>query len=194
MQLRLPLVKPSDPKWVEAVMADFDAFLLDHANCERKASAFAMSLVAKYPHRKEIIPDLIDTALEELEHFRDVYKVIEEKGLRLPQEIQEDMYVKELLKLCRNGREENFLDRLLLGSVIESRGAERFRIIYERLPSGFLKKFYHELWASEAKHGDIFVKMALKYFDEEVVYQRLRELNNAEGEIVDRLPITGLMH
>jgi tRNA-(ms[2]io[6]A)-hydroxylase len=194
MQLRLPLVKPSNPKWIETVMANFDYFLLDHANCERKASAFAMSLVAKYPHRKEIIPDLIDTALEEMEHFRDVYKVMEEQGLQLPQEIQEDHYVKVLLKLCRTGREENFMDRLLIGSVIESRGAERFRLVYEHLPAGNLKKFYHELWASEAKHGDIFVKMALKYFNEEAVYKRLHELNNAEGEIIDSLPITGLMH
>jgi tRNA-(ms[2]io[6]A)-hydroxylase len=194
MQLRLPLVKPSNPKWIETVMANFDYFLLDHANCERKASAFAMSLVAKYPHRKEIIPDLIDTALEEMEHFRDVYKVMEEQGLQLPQEIREDHYVKALLKLCRTGREENFMDRLLIGSVIESRGAERFRLVYEHLPAGNLKKFYHELWASEAKHGDIFVKMALKYFNEEAVYKRLHELNNAEGEIIDSLPITGLMH
>jgi tRNA-(ms[2]io[6]A)-hydroxylase len=194
MQLRLPLVKPSNPKWIETVMANFSYFLVDHANCERKASAFAMSLVAKYPGRTEIIPDLIDTAIEEMEHFRDVYKVMEEQELQFPQEIQEDHYVKALLKLCRNGREETFMDRLLIGSVIESRGAERFKLVYEHLPAGPLKKFYHELWASEAKHGDIFVKMALKYFDEEAVYKRLHELNNAEGEIMDSLPITGLMH
>jgi hypothetical protein len=36
--------------------------------------------------------------------------------------------------------------------------------------------------------------MALKYFDGEAVYKRLHELNNAEGEIIDSLPITGLMH
>ena len=194
MQLRLPLVKPTDPEWIKKVMENFDTFLIDHANCERKASAFAMSMVAKYPNRTKIISEMIDTALEEMEHFRDVYRLIEERGLRLPNEIEEDAYVRELLKLCRRGSEEMFLDRLLIGSVIEARGAERFRIMYEHLPEGGLKKFYHELWASEAKHGDVFVRMALEYFPEDIVYKRLHEINNAEGEIVSKLPITGAMH
>lgn len=194
MQFRLPLVKPSNPGWIQSVMANFDVFLQDHANCERKASAFALSLVAKYPNRIEIIPELIETALEEMEHFRDVYKVMEQRGIRLVHEINEDVYIKQLLKLCRNGRDEHFMDRLLLGSVIESRGAERFKLIYETLPDGDLKKFYHLLWASEAKHGDIFVKMALHYFDESSVYKRLNELNDAEGEIINALPFTGALH
>ncbi|MBK9283558.1 MAG: tRNA-(ms[2]io[6]A)-hydroxylase [Sphingobacteriaceae bacterium] len=194
MQLRLPLVKASKPEWIKAVLNNFPEFLIDHANCERKASAFAMSLIAKYPNKKEIIPQLIEIALEELEHFRDVYHLIEEKGLQMPHEIQEDQYVKELLKLCRNGREDNFLDRLLIGSVIEARGAERFKILYENINEAELKKFYHELWASEAKHGDVFVKMALQFYTEEIVYKRLQEINEAEGAIVDSLPINGLMH
>jgi tRNA 2-(methylsulfanyl)-N6-isopentenyladenosine37 hydroxylase len=194
MQYRLPVVKPSNPKWIETVMANFSFFLQDHAGCERKASASAMSLVAKYPNRVEIIPELIDTALEEMEHFRDVYKVMQSQGLQLQHEITEDLYVKELLKLCRTGRDEHFMDRLLLVSVIENRAAERFKLIYEHLPEGDLKKFYHQLWASEAKHGEVFVKMALNYFDEESVYKRLNELNNAEGEILEAMPITGKLH
>ena len=83
---------------------------------------------------------------------------------------------------------------MLLVSVIENRAAERFKLIYEHLPEGDLKVFYHQLWACEAKHGDIFVKMALNYFDEESVYKRLHELNNAEGEILDAMPITGKLH
>jgi len=194
MQLRLPLVKPSNPGWIKTVMANFSFFLQDHANCERKASASAMSLVARYPDRIEIIPELIETALEEMEHFRDVYKVMQDQGIQLAHEITEDKYVKELLKICRTGREEHFLDRLLIVSVIESRAAERFKLIYENLSEGELKKFYHQLWASEAKHGDIFVKMALNYFNEEVVYKRLEELNNAEGQILESMPLTGKLH
>src|ERR1700755_251349 len=119
MQLRLPLVKPSRPEWIKAVLSNFDHFLIDHCNCERKASAFSLSLVAKYPNRTEIMPVLIETALEELEHFRDVYKLLDERGLQLPNEIEEDQYVKDLLKLCRTGHDERLLDRLLIGSVIE---------------------------------------------------------------------------
>ncbi|MFN5459618.1 MAG: tRNA-(ms[2]io[6]A)-hydroxylase [Bacteroidota bacterium] len=194
MQLRLPLVKESDPRWIESVMSDFNAFLQDHANCERKASAFAMSLVAKYSDRVEILPELIDTALEEMEHFKEVYDVMKKRGVLLKHEISEDLYIKKLLQLLRSGREERLMDRLLLGSIIESRGAERFKLIYEKIEEPELKKFYHKLWASEAKHGDIFVRMALNYFPENLIFARLNELNEKEGEIISSLPFTPALH
>ena len=50
-----PLIA-TDPAWADFVLERFDAFLPDHANCERKASALAMSLVVKYPDRHESIP------------------------------------------------------------------------------------------------------------------------------------------
>ncbi|HHG83423.1 MAG TPA: tRNA-(ms[2]io[6]A)-hydroxylase, partial [Bacteroidetes bacterium] len=66
MKVAIDIRSASPTAWVEAVINDFDSFLQDHADCERKASAMAMSLVAKYPNRLEIIPDLIDTAVEEM--------------------------------------------------------------------------------------------------------------------------------
>ncbi len=194
MQLRIPLCSDSPPQWIKAVLADFDSFLQDHADCERKASAMAMSFVAKFPDRVEIIPELIETGVEELEHFRDVYKIMEERGIQLNHEIQEDKYVKALIKFCRSGREERFMDRLLLASVVENRGAERFKLVYENLEEGSLKEFYHNLWASEAKHGEIFVKMALNYFDEEEVYKRLHEINDYEATVIAGMPITPALH
>ena len=161
-------------------------FRSDHADCERKASAFAMSMVAKYPDRTEILPELIDTALEEMEHFKQVYSIMEQKKIQLKHEITEDVYVKKLLGLLRHGRDERFLDRLLLGSVIESRGAERFKLVYEALEDTELKKFYHHLWASEAKHGEVFVRMALNYFPENKDRKSTR-LNSSHTDI-SRMP------
>ena len=34
----------------------------------------------------------------------------------------------------------------------------------------------------------------LNYFNEEMVYKRLNELNNAEGVILDAMPLTGKLH
>lgn len=175
-------------------MGDFDAFLLDHANCERKASSMAMSFVARYPDRLEIIPELIETAIEELEHFQKVYHIMEKRGLQLPHKIAEDTYVKELLGHCRTGRDERFIDRMLWASVIECRGAERFRLVYQTLPPGDLKEFYHHLWASEAKHGHIFVKMLLPYYAEGPVYRRLDELVAIEAEVLNALPLRAALH
>ena len=194
MQLRIPLCKESPPEWIKTVLADFDSFLKDHANCERKASAMAMSFVAKFPDRLEIIPLLIDTAVEELEHFRSVYEIMEKRNIILPHEIGQDVYVKQLVDQCRSGRLERFMDRLLLASVVENRGAERFKLVYENVEDPELKSFYHDLWASEAKHGEIFVQMALNYFDEDEVFDRLEEINTQEGIIMSNMPITAALH
>lgn len=194
MKFSIELACTSSPQWVEAVMSDFGSFLQDHANCERKASAMAMSFVAKFPDRREIIPELIETAIEELEHFQAVYEIMQSKGVPLPAQMGKDEYVAQLVNHCRSGREERFLDRLLLASIVECRGAERFRLVYENLEDPELKKFYQQLWASEAKHGNIFVKMALNYFDEQIVYNRLNELNNIEGEVLKALPLKAALH
>ncbi len=194
MQFRIDLTVETKKEWADTVLEDFDSFLQDHADCERKASAMALSLVAKYPNRVEIIPELIDTSVEELEHFRDVYEIMQKRGLQLSHEIPQDMYIKKLLEMCRSGREERFMDRLLLASLVETRGAERFKLIYEALEEGTLKDFYHRLWASEARHGEVFVKMTLNYFEESQVYKRLEEMKEVEGKILDELPLRPALH
>ncbi len=194
MKYSIDLLGNSTKEWVTTVMGDFDSFLQDHADCERKASSMAMSFVAKYPDRLEIIPELIDTAVEELEHFRDVYEIMKKRGISLNHEIQQDLYMKQLLGYCRNGRDERFLDRLLLASIVECRGAERFRLISEALIDQELKDFYRRLWTSEAKHGNIFVKMALNYFEEKEIYNRLNELNHIEAEVLANLPLKAALH
>lgn len=194
MKLNLDIAVPSKPEWIAAVMDDFNSFLQDHADCERKASAMAMSFVAKFPDRVEIIPELIETAIEELEHFQQVYQLMESRGVQLAHSIKEDLYVKQLIKRCHSGRKERFLDRLLIASVVETRGAERFKMVSEAQKDEQLFRFYKTLWVSEAKHGHIFVKMALNYFDKEVVYPRLRWWIEQEAEIIEGLEIRAALH
>jgi tRNA-(ms[2]io[6]A)-hydroxylase len=195
VKLSLELAAATRPEWVQAVMKDFPAFLQDHADCERKASAMAMSFVAKYPDRVEIIPDLIETGIEELEHFQRVYAHMDKRGIRLAKEMSQDRYIQALLDQCRTDPLNRFLDRLLLASIIECRGAERFRLVCHAIENDSeLKEFYHELWVSEAKHGNIFVKMALNYFPEEKVYHRLNELNRAESQTIAALPLRAALH
>src|ERR1051326_1551274 len=100
MKYSLELAAASPPEWVNTVMSNFPAFLQDHADCERKASAMAMSFVAKYPDRLEIIPELIETGVEELQHFQQVYAHMAKRGIPLAKEMAEDPYIKALLNLC----------------------------------------------------------------------------------------------
>jgi tRNA-(ms[2]io[6]A)-hydroxylase len=172
----------------------FDSFLSDHADCERKGSATALSLVSKYPDRVEILDELIDIAIEELEHFKQVYTLMVSRGIGLAHSIPEDPYIKTLIKRMHSGIRERFLDRLLIASVVETRGAERFKLVADALDDPALKQFYKMLWTSEAKHGNVYVKMALNYFPEDKVSDRLGYWADEEGDIIRGLEIRAALH
>ena len=194
MKYSIELSTDSSKAWVDTVLGDFDTFLQDHANCERKASAMAMSFVAKYPDRKEIIPELIATAIEELEHFDMVYRIMEKRGVTLAHEIGKDLYMKQLIDFCRSGREERFLDRLLVASLVECRGAERFKMVGKHIEGEDLMKFYTNLGISEGKHCHLFLKMAHIYFPEEEIEKRLPLMIEKEGEILENMELKAALH
>lgn len=181
-------------QWVETVINDFDKFLQDHADCERKASSMAMSFVAKCPDRTEIIPELIETALEELVHFKLVYEIMEKRDVALPTTIEQDLYIKDLIACCRSGREDRLLDRMVVASVVEARGAERFRMVAENVPDSELAKFYDNLWRSEHKHSDIFLRLANTYWPESEILERLEFLLTEEAKICEKLPFRPALH
>lgn len=183
----------TDPAWVEVPLAHFDDFIMDHANCERKASALAMSLVMKYADRLPIIPGLIDVALEELEHFRQVYALMQRRGLKLASDVP-DVYVKQLTRLMRHTRDERLIDQMLVASIIECRGAERFGLIAGALSDPQLKAFYSELHKAELKHGHLFVHLLLKLFPEDDVYPRCEQLMAEEAGIIAALPWKPALH
>lgn len=190
----LKLKATSSQEWIDCVLNDFDTFLKDHADCERKASSMAMSFVAKYPNRTEIIPDLIHTGIEELDHFRLVYKIMEKRGLELNHSIPEDLYVKQLLKLCHSDREKRFRDRLIIAGIVENRGFERFRMVSEHTKDAEMEEFYHMIYVSEAKHAHMFADMACIYFPKEEVFKRWEELAEAEAGILNGLEIKPALH
>ena len=190
----LDLIFQTTPEWAHYIVNEhLDTFIADHANCERKASSTAMSLIVKYPDRLAIIPPLIALAQEELAHFQQVYEIMAQRQIHLIKDTQ-DPYIKSLLKQLRNERETRFMDRLLLSSIIECRGAERFKLISQALEDEYLKHFYRDLWASEAKHGHQFVEFALVYFDSDTVYERLQTLMEYEAEVVQAMPWRASLH
>ena len=193
LELRVATAKP----WIEIVLEDFDDFLLDHAACERKASANAISLVTHYPDRRELVRQLIELAREELHHFQQVHRILDERGLQLTPD-RKDPYLNALLKRVRRGCDDYFLDRLLVAGVVEARGCERFALIAAALDAAGrdaeLAAFYAKLTASEARHRDLFVELAELYFDKDTVGRRLSEWLDDEARIISELPIQAALH
>ena len=181
------------PAWTEAVLADFDAFLIDHAAAEKKASGMAIAMLSHYPDKPDIVTAMIDLSLEEMTHFREVVKILHQRGLQLGADMR-DPYVNALRQHTRKGSDVYLLDRLLIGSIVEARGCERFGLIAEALPAGELKKFYRAITESEARHEDLFVRLARLYFSEQEIHHRLDELLDIEAQIVAQLPIVAALH
>ncbi len=189
----LRLLSETSQEWIDKVMQDFDLFLLDHAACEKKASAMAMGMVAHYPDRKQLVRAMIDLALEELEHFSQVYSLIEARQLQLGAD-EKDPYINQLLKHARHPSDLYFLDRLLLAGIIEARGCQRFHCVAQNQKDAELKQFYKQLATQEAKHHHTFVQLAHTYFSADQVEHRLQELLHIEADIVSRLPIRAAVH
>ena len=184
---------PSPAGWLETVLADFDAFLIDHAACERKAAATGMSFVVRYPDRTHLLEPMIELAREELAHFHEVYKVIRSRGLTLGPDVK-DPYVKIITGAVRPGRDERLLDRLIVGGVLEARGCERFGLVAEALEPGPVQEFYRELVRSESRHHGMFLRMARHYFTDEVVSGRLAYFLEIEADAIQTIPLRAALH
>ena len=190
---QVSLSQPSPDAWLDAVLASFDEFLIDHAANERKASAMAMSLVAHYPDRQELVTRMIDLALEEMNHFRQVVRLMQERGLVMTAD-EKDPYVNQLRGHVRKGSDEYFLDRLLSGAVIEARGEERFQRIADNLQDERLGTFYTTLARSEQGHHKLFLELAHLYFPATTVEARLSDWVAIEATVMRGLPIRSRLH
>ncbi len=180
-------------QWTDAVLQDFDRFLQDHAAAEKKASGMAVSMLSHYPDRPKLVTAMTDLAIEEMQHFREVVKLIYRRGGMLGDD-QKDNYINELRKAFRKGSDVYFLDRLLVAGIIEARGCERFGLVGEALPAGELQEFYRAIAASESRHHELFIDLAKDYFKPETVSQRLDELLDLEAKIVEKLPLQAALH
>ncbi|MDP2561211.1 tRNA-(ms[2]io[6]A)-hydroxylase [Psychrobium sp. 1_MG-2023] len=179
--------------WTEAVLANFDYFLQDHAAAEKKASGMAISMLSHYQDRPKLVRAMTDLALEELIHFKQVLKLMTARDVLLRNDTK-DLYIKEIRALCRHPRDQLMMDRLLIAGIIEARGYERFSLVADALEAGKDQEFYAAIAKSEAKHKDLFVELAYEYFDKESVDTRLEELLIAEAKICEKLPFTGALH
>jgi len=188
-----PLKFRTPPEWVDAAVADFNAFLVDHAFCERKASATAISIVMSNPEKFDLCEALIQLSIEELEHFHIVFRMMKERGLKLSDD-HPDAYVNGLLKHARNDKEGRFMDRLLIFALIEARGCERFSLMGQHLKDKELAKFYGDLARAEARHYGLFIRYANKYCGEVATKIRLDEYLDIEAALVKELPWRSSVH
>jgi tRNA-(ms[2]io[6]A)-hydroxylase len=183
----LGLKLPTDPRWINIVEKNIEEILTDHAYCEQKAASNAITIIVKFPQYPDVVQAMGDLVKEEIEHFQMVHEEILKRGFRLGRE-RKDPYIHDLLSFMRKGGddEQQFVERMLFGAMIEARSCERFRILSEELNDPDLRVFYRELMESEARHYTMFLNFAKKYSKKIDVDKRWKEFLEFESNLMTK--------
>jgi len=189
----IELRRATDPAWLKLAIERFDEVLIDHAHCEKKAAANALSILQAYPTVPGLPAQMARLAREEAAHLARVLQIMEKRGLVLGVD-RGDPYAQGLQKLMRNPNAERQLDRFLVAGIIESRSHERLALLASGLEDPPLQKFYDELAKSEDGHQKLFLRLAREIADDAVVEARLGQLLDGEAELIARLPIRAAVH
>ena len=186
----LNLKSISPERWLTQVDEGLDDILVDHAHCEKKAAATAMSLMLSYGTRVELAREMADIVVEELDHFRQVLDLLESRGIEY-RPLKPSAYGRSLNELVRKHEPARAIDRLLVAGLIEARSCERFALLARHVDDPQLAAFYDTLFESEARHHSTYVRLARLFAPGAEVEQRLAELATAEAAIIapgDPLP------
>ena len=97
---RHPPRAPRIPRWLPLALERFDEVLVDHAHCEKKAAANALSLLQAYPDLPGLPAQMARLAREESAHLARVLDLMAARGLTLTKDAG-DPYAQGLQKLIR---------------------------------------------------------------------------------------------
>jgi len=181
---------PTPEEWLAEACGRLPELLLDHANCELKAASTALGFIYRYPERTDLALRMSRLAREELRHFEQVRKIMDDMSIDF-ERLSASRYAGALRDAVRAEEPSRLLDMLLVGALIEARSCERFAALAPRLPAG-LGRFYDGLLSSEARHFEHYLTFARKECDvsDEEFACRLAELKSLEaGLIAERDPL-----
>ena len=173
---------PTPEAWIKSAISNADLLLIDHANCEKKAASTALSLLYRYVEKPRLLQRLSRLAREELRHFEQVARVIEERGIAY-RHVSASRYAGALKKIVRSHEPQRLVDTLLVASVIEARSCERFALLAD-VVAVQLAGLYRSLLDSEKRHFDVYRQLALEYGDEKDVRARIDLILEEENNFI----------
>ncbi|NVJ00957.1 tRNA-(ms[2]io[6]A)-hydroxylase [Myxococcus sp. AM009] len=185
----------TDARWLPLALERFDEVLVDHAHCEKKAAANALSMLQAYPDLPGLPSQMARLAREESAHLARVLDLMAARGLTLTKDAG-DPYAQGLQKLIRTPAAERRMDRLLVAAVIEARSCERLSLLAEGLTDPALARFYGELAQSEDGHQSLFYRLAVTASegDEASVKARLEWMLEREAQVITDVGLRAAIH
>ncbi|GAA5169152.1 MULTISPECIES: tRNA-(ms[2]io[6]A)-hydroxylase [Halomonadaceae] len=176
----LPCATPMG--WIEAALANQTLLLIDHAQCEKKAASTAMSLMYRYVDRPLLLIKMSQLAREELLHFEQVVKLMEERGIPY-RHLSASRYADGLRQHVKRDDPQRLVDMLIVGAFIEARSCERFARLIPHLDIE-LAKFYRSLVKSEGRHYEDYLMLAQRFADGPIE-SRIAFFADRERELIE---------
>jgi len=152
------LAAPTPVAWVDAACERWRELLIDHSYCERKAASSALALIFAYPEDVQGSAALARLAREELRHFEQLLKLMRQLDVSF-RRLQPGRYASGLRAALASREPARKIDLMLAAALIEARSCERFGLLAPRL-SAPLGEFYSGLQAAEARHFELYLRMA----------------------------------
>src|SRR4051794_25610708 len=112
--------------WLEKVIQNLPAVLVDHAHLERKAATTALCL-EKYSDLYGRVGDLNAIAIEELQHFDLVLGILKRRAIPFGR-AHPSPWTSGLMRAIRHGSRPQAIDHLICCALIEGRSCEKFQI------------------------------------------------------------------
>jgi tRNA 2-(methylsulfanyl)-N6-isopentenyladenosine37 hydroxylase len=191
----LALASRTPASWAPSVAGNLPALLSDHAHCELKAAASAMTLLRRHGTRPGLVTRLTPLVREELEHFQLVLRELAVRGEALRPD-RPSPYTRGLLAAAGEPRRraDGYVGALLVAALIEMRSHERFARLLECPALAALHALFEPLAAAEERHGDVFLQLALQAAPEGLVRERFAQLAAAEARVIAGAPAGPRMH
>lgn len=174
---------PTPDAWVRAALDRQDILLLDHRNCELKAAATAMSLIARYGQDAELSAALSKLAREELVHHEQVLRWLKRRDVAL-RPLTASRYASGLRAAVRTHEPAKLVDTLIVGALIEARSCERFAALAPRLDDE-LARFYTGLLQSEGRHYQGYLRFAYRFGEPGDVERSIQRIRLVEQGLIE---------
>jgi len=169
--------------WLSAAVDALPVLMVDHANCEKKAAATAMSLMHRYTENTALLNKMSRLAREELRHFEQVLKLMTQRGIAY-ESVTASRYAQALREKVRNKDPHKLVDTLIVGALIEARSCERFEALAPHVDAE-LGAFYVSLLKSESRHFMDYISLANTLEEPSVVAERLSLFRAVEKELIE---------
>jgi tRNA-(ms[2]io[6]A)-hydroxylase len=169
--------------WLPKIRTNLAPVLVDHAYLERKAATTALNL-EKYGELSDRLSELNAIAIEELQHFELVLRLLRERGIPFGPP-QRSPWINGMMNAIRKGRKQQVIDHLVVCALIEGRSCEKFQILAEgvRDLDAPLADFYASLVESEGNHYASYLIMA-RHIDLDETERRLDFFLDLDAQLI----------